>query len=372
MATLADASLCRSLMPPPGLVQDLDSPAKVELKAYGVPLPITPSSTERMSEHSLPCYAPMHFDSTPEWVQASMGLAPHLHAQGLQHAFGILGSAGASDDDAQHKEADPFSGLWAQSAAEFIRWQAYEQQQWLLRAGLGPVVPQDSFSKCKRPTSKAYGQQEQKEDFGKPGTFARLAAPVADKPKLRGGAAQGGEREAAGASGMRQVSTLSTSLQTLSSEEPDCLFIVRRINKLGFKATRTLKEHFSSCGTVVRVLVAHSTVRQRGDPQCHARRRPSSLGFVHMATAEAVQKVLARGAEQQIGGSLILVQRFERQRDSVMALANVAEEEGHEEKHEADCFRRFSSYSEVSTQPPSPDNRHVSQAPDYGEEFDCL
>jgi hypothetical protein len=109
------------------------------------------------------------------------------------------------------------------------------------------------------------------------------------------------------------VQTLSTSLQLLSGEEPDCLFIVRRINKLGFKAARKLKQHFSTYGSVVRVLVAHSTVRQHGDPQSHARRRPSSLGFVHMATADAVGQVLALGLEQEVDGSVIRVQRFERQ-----------------------------------------------------------
>ena len=34
----------------------------------------------------------------------------------------------------------------------------------------------------------------------------------------------------------QQAQTLSSSLQMLSQENPDCLFIVRRINKLGFKA----------------------------------------------------------------------------------------------------------------------------------------
>jgi hypothetical protein len=94
------------------------------------------------------------------------------------------------------------------------------------------------------------------------------------------------------------------------------LFIVRRINKLGFKAVRTLKRHFSAHGQVAKVLLAHSTVRQHGDPSCHARRRPSSLGFVQMANAEAVSKVLAFGAEQEVDGVMIRVQSFERQRIS--------------------------------------------------------
>jgi len=114
----------------------------------------------------------------------------------------------------------------------------------------------------------------------------------------------------------RQVQTLSSSLQALCHEDPDCLFIVRRINKLGFKACRTLKHHFASQGhAVVRVLVAHSTVRQHGDAQGHARRRPSSLGFVQMASAGAVRKLLALGPEHVVDGHIITVQQFERKQD---------------------------------------------------------
>lgn len=110
----------------------------------------------------------------------------------------------------------------------------------------------------------------------------------------------------------RQAQTLSTGLQILSSVDPNCIFIVRRINKLGFMASKTLKQHFSAHGRVARVLVAHSTVRQQTDLQCHVRRRPSSLGFVHMASAEAVKKILAMGQMQEVDGVWIKVERFER------------------------------------------------------------
>merc|ERR1719343_1220775 len=43
-----------------------------------------------------------------------------------------------------------------------------------------------------------------------------------------------------------QAMTLSMSLQLLSKEDPDTLFIVRRINKLGFKAAKKLRQHFSA------------------------------------------------------------------------------------------------------------------------------
>lgn len=128
----------------------------------------------------------------------------------------------------------------------------------------------------------------------------------------------GARRQAPPATGPnvpRQAQTLATSLQVLCSEDPACIFIVRRINKLGFKACRTLKQHFAAHGSVVRVLSAHSTVRQHGDEQGHARRRPSSFGFVQMASAKAVQKVLALSPEHMVDGCVITVQKFERKND---------------------------------------------------------
>ncbi|CAK0817264.1 unnamed protein product, partial [Prorocentrum cordatum] len=109
----------------------------------------------------------------------------------------------------------------------------------------------------------------------------------------------------------RPAHTLSSSLHVLSSEDPDCIIIVRRINKLGFKAVRKLRQHFSSYGTVVRMLVAHSTVNLRSGDQA-IRQRPSSLGFLHMSAPDAAQAILALGPEQEVDGVTIRVQRFER------------------------------------------------------------
>jgi len=117
------------------------------------------------------------------------------------------------------------------------------------------------------------------------------------------------------------VQTLSTSLQLLSKEDPDKLIIVRRINKLGFKASRKLKQYFGEFGNVVRVLIAHSTCRDLKDSEGKVRQRPSSLGFVQMASAEAVRKALALGTEQEVEGATILVQKFERQANAKGDLA---------------------------------------------------
>merc|ERR1711972_758831 len=53
------------------------------------------------------------------------------------------------------------------------------------------------------------------------------------------------------------------------------------------------------------------TMRQQGEDSSAVRRRPSSLGFVQMQNPEAVRSILADGAEQEIKGSMIRVQKFE-------------------------------------------------------------
>lgn len=130
----------------------------------------------------------------------------------------------------------------------------------------------------------------------------------------------------------RQVQTLSTSLQMLSREDADVLLIVRRINKLGFKAGRRLKQHFSQYGTVIRVLVAHSTCRP-SDSGSQARKRPSSLGFIHMSKPQDVAQILSLGPEHEVEGVSIRVQRFERQHgqavlEEAAAAAAACEEDG--------------------------------------------
>jgi len=212
------------------------------------------------------------------------------------------------------------------------------QAELLLKDLSGPAAAQHTNAATHSPATKQVGLQQHVKTPDVFGTFdARVAAATANagkqdpvatrwKPGMNlpstGKPAQGNKvaPSETSRSSARQVQTLSTSLQLLSNENPDCLFIVRRINKLGFKAGRTLKRHFSSFGAVVRVLVAHSTVRQHGDPQCHARRRPSSLGFVQMASKIAVEKILELGQEQEIEGSMIRIQKFQRQHAEAGAL----------------------------------------------------
>lgn len=367
------------LAAPPGLEGIDMTPAKVELQG----LQSTPAWPPQ--DYMQPCYAPVQ-TSTPssvgDWVNAVMAVAPRLDQQGLRKALSIVDgaisnaqqakaldqmlSSGAAPKVAHQFGAGP--NVW--HAAEYYRMQLAEQQQCLLRQLQHLCLQEHSEPQQEVPaTVEESGMQASSVAT----TGLRVAAKAAPGAS-RGGRQKGSDarreqtREARGKPrsephaeppvsaeidvasvdddqklSARQVQTLSTSLQILSNEDPDCLFIVRRINKLGFKAARTLKRHFTAYGSVVRVLAAHSTVRQHGDPQCHARRRPSSLGFVQMANADAVCKILALGDEQDIDGALIRVQRFRRQHGVLL-------EEGEEDTNDRQAQGSEQSEEELTSQ----------------------
>jgi hypothetical protein len=143
------------------------------------------------------------------------------------------------------------------------------------------------------------------------------------------------------ASRRRAPQTLSSSLRSLENEDPECLLIVRRIGKLGFKAARALKKHYSAYGPVMKVLLAHSTARQYCDQQIMVKRRPSNLGFIQMASADGANKILAAGTIQEVEGVSVTVQRFERHGDE-----EESEEFGAEEQ-EAEVPRDNSTNDET-------------------------
>lgn len=377
------------LLAPPGLDLDM-APAKVELQGSRAATAWPPQDCLQ------PCYAPtsqLNSSGVGEWVNAVMAVAPHLDQQGLKKALSIVDGAIANARQAKAlgqmlstgmppkvvSQLGNGSNMW--QAAEYCRAQLADQQHALLRE-----LQQLSLSKGSAPASEESPQRDCASAAADASVSGKAAQAAPRSGRQKGGEARreqnreqrgapakqrtGACSEPAPASvegddsvqgdeqqkelGARQVQTLSTSLQLLSDEDPDCLFIVRRINKLGFKAARTLKRHFSAYGTVVRVLAAHSTVRQHGDPQCHARRRPSSLGFVQMATTEAVGKILEFGDEQEIEGAMIRVQRFKRQHG---VLAEEVEEDT------VDRQGQSSGQSEASSSQQSPFSPRCSMTP---------
>mmetsp|Transcript_24439 Transcript_24439/g.42764 ORF Transcript_24439/g.42764 Transcript_24439/m.42764 type:complete len:410 (-) Transcript_24439:163-1392(-) len=374
------------LLAPPGLDNMDMTPAKVELQGSRAMAAWPPQDCLQ------PCYAPISQSNSSgvgEWVNAVMAVAPHLDQQGLKKALSIVD--GAIGNARQAKALGQLlstgmppkvvnqlglgSNMW--QAAEYYRVQLADQQQALLRElqqlclfngselPLEESLQPDSASAAADSSVSGKAAQAAPRGGRQKGGEARREQNREQRGKQRSeecsdppvsvegeDSLQGDELQKA--LGARQVQTLSTSLQLLSNEDPDCLFIVRRINKLGFKAARTLKRHFSAYGTVVRVLAAHSTVRQHGDPQCHARRRPSSLGFVQMANTESVGKILELGDEQDIEGAMIRVQRFKRQHG---VLAEEVEEDT------VDRQGQSSGQSEASSSQQSPFSPRCSMTP---------
>jgi hypothetical protein len=110
---------------------------------------------------------------------------------------------------------------------------------------------------------------------------------------------------------MEDSMTLRTHLRALQNVGPERVFLVRKINRLGFDSPTTLGAHYSRYGTVENVLVAHSHVKSQN--RHHAPRlRPSGLGFVVMSEKEAVDAILKEGPEQMIAGQRIRVHVFTR------------------------------------------------------------
>lgn len=107
--------------------------------------------------------------------------------------------------------------------------------------------------------------------------------------------------------------TLRSHLTEVLDEDPECIFVVRRINKLGFRSREILNQHYSHYGEVVKVLVAHSKVKPGRDLRGH-RTKPGGLGLVVMRSPESVRQILAPGEKQRIAGHEIELHRFERPR----------------------------------------------------------
>jgi len=130
--------------------------------------------------------------------------------------------------------------------------------------------------------------------------------------------------------------TLRAHLQSLVKLDSGRIIIVRKINRLGFASPNVLTAHYSHFGTVDRVLVAHSRVKQTCQWKVELtdaqRLRPSGLGFVVMSEVSEAEAIFAQGAEQLVGGTLIRVQRFERRvtQDAEEEAQDAEEEESSE------------------------------------------
>mmetsp|Transcript_41226 Transcript_41226/g.94832 ORF Transcript_41226/g.94832 Transcript_41226/m.94832 type:complete len:595 (+) Transcript_41226:89-1873(+) len=116
--------------------------------------------------------------------------------------------------------------------------------------------------------------------------------------------------------------TLRGHLTQLASENESCIFIARRINKLGFGSREILEKHFSKFGEVARVLVAHSRVRNVREMDGQVWVRPGGLGLIVMKDARVVEQILANGEEQTVAGHAVRVQTFQRPKGALESLAD--------------------------------------------------
>jgi len=134
---------------------------------------------------------------------------------------------------------------------------------------------------------------------------------------------------------------MKEQLEALRLEDPACVFIARRINKLGFASADMLQQYFASYGQVKDVLVSHSRVksfqstgrRRRGLGE-HQRLRAAGLGFVVMVSPEVVAKILTERSEHFVNGVSVQVQPFQRHSADCMfmedQLAQLEENTGNE------------------------------------------
>jgi len=125
--------------------------------------------------------------------------------------------------------------------------------------------------------------------------------------------------------------TMKTQLQALQNENPDAVFITRRINKLGFNSAALLRSHFSAYGEVKAVYVAHSRVRslitlgRRRLPQSRWHMRAAALGFVVMSQSEATATILSEGLEHDVNGVIVRVYPFTHRESHKAEAENAAE-----------------------------------------------
>jgi len=292
--------------------------------------------------------------TSSQWANAVNSMAPLLNAKGLRRALTILDCAignvqrakALDDASAQTNAGATAAGYHCAAVCTMMQVQIHQQQQLLYHelqqlpfheGVLRPCGQPEPFfpPQCPpMPLAHGFPWMPGLQAAGPPAPSSPTAAKhYAKHPgNLNGNDGNGNGADGDGSNGggppsrRRAPQTLSTSLRVLEDEDPDCLIIVRRISKLGFKATRSLKQHFSAYGQVVKVLLAHSTARQYCDQQFHVKRRPSNLGFVQMATADAVTQIVASGTSQEIEGVSICVARFERHDEEDDGLAGEEEE----------------------------------------------
>jgi hypothetical protein len=105
---------------------------------------------------------------------------------------------------------------------------------------------------------------------------------------------------------------LRSNLNKLSQYDPACIFLVRKVNKLGLNSADFLKAYFSTLGKVDCVMVSHS-IEKPIPGRRKPRVRPAGLAFVIMDSAEDVVSILRLGSEHVVHGVSVCASIYEPQ-----------------------------------------------------------
>lgn len=104
--------------------------------------------------------------------------------------------------------------------------------------------------------------------------------------------------------------TLRENLLQVSSFDPECVILVRKINRLGLNSPQLLEIYFSQFGPVERVLISHS-IDKPNEKRRHPRWRPAGLGFIAMRNAQDAAAAIGHASEHIVLGVHIVVAPYE-------------------------------------------------------------
>lgn len=106
-----------------------------------------------------------------------------------------------------------------------------------------------------------------------------------------------------------QVATFREIMEQLNHEDPECVLVVRGIQKFGFESREVLIEFFGATGALREVLISHKHIKAKGK----TRSRPASSGFVIMRDRHSANQITASAEELNIHGVCVKIQKFERE-----------------------------------------------------------
>lgn len=107
---------------------------------------------------------------------------------------------------------------------------------------------------------------------------------------------------------------LGANLASLERQDPSCILILKKINRLGFAAAEVLARHYSRYGAVAEVLLSNAQERS-GERSRQQRLRPSGMGWLRFESASSAALALSAGEEQWVEGAGILVRQFVSRED---------------------------------------------------------